>query len=142
MTIYTVGYERRELDEFVALLGAAGIERVVDVRDLPLSRRKGFSKTPLAAALAEHDIEYVHLRAAGNPHRKDDASGAEIIRRYRAHVRRSPEIVDQVLAATAGKRSALLCLEREPAACHRGVLAGELARRGHAVEHLGALGGC
>src|SRR5215210_6197828 len=132
--IYTIGYERRELDEFVALLGSAGIERVIDVRQLPLSRRRGFSKTPLAAALADAGIEYVHLRSAGNPFRH---AKVNILGLYKAHLRRSPETVDEVVDATNGQRSALLCLERDPADCHRGILAAEIARRGIAVQHLG-----
>ena len=46
---------------------AAGVERVIDVRALPLSRRPGFSKTPLRGALEEAGIEYVHLKALGTP---------------------------------------------------------------------------
>ena len=53
--------------EFLAALQAAGVERVIDVRALPLSRRPGFSKTPLRAALAEAGIDYVHLKALGTP---------------------------------------------------------------------------
>jgi uncharacterized protein (DUF488 family) len=134
MTIYTVGYERRELDEFVALLGAAGIGRVVDVRELPLSRRRGFSKTPLAAVLADADIEYVHLRSAGNPFRH---AKVNVLGLYKAYLRRSPETVDEVIAATTGRRTALLCLERDPTMCHRGVLAEAIEKRGVTIEHLG-----
>jgi uncharacterized protein (DUF488 family) len=132
--IYTIGYERRELDEFVALLGAAGIERVIDVRQLPLSRRHGFSKTPLAAALAGAGIEYLHLRSAGNPFRH---AKVNVLGLYKVYLERSPEVIDEVLAASAGKRTALLCLEREPSECHRGVLASAMGARGVTVEHLG-----
>src|SRR3954466_2864574 len=47
--------------------GEAGVERVIDVRALPLSRRPGFSKSPLRAALEQAGIEYVHLKALGTP---------------------------------------------------------------------------
>ncbi|MBA3393051.1 MAG: DUF488 domain-containing protein [Deltaproteobacteria bacterium] len=56
------------------MLSAHRIDRVIDVRDLPLSRRRGFSKTPLATALTAHGIEYVHLRQAGNPFRREKDS--------------------------------------------------------------------
>src|SRR3954447_21338846 len=67
MRIYTIGYEGTTVPEFVAALLKAGVQRIIDVRALPLSRRPGFSKSPLRAALADADIEYVHLKALGTP---------------------------------------------------------------------------
>ncbi len=67
MHIFTIGYEGATVAEFLAALQQAGIQRVIDVRALPLSRRPGFSKTPLSGALAEAGIEYVHLKALGTP---------------------------------------------------------------------------
>ena len=76
--IFTIGYEATTMGEFLAALKAAGVERVIDVRALPLSRRPGFSKTPLRAALAEAGIDYVHLKALGTP-----AAGREAAREGR-----------------------------------------------------------
>src|SRR5215213_5559790 len=67
MRIFTIGYEGATVPEFLAALKDAGVERVIDVRALPLSRRPGFSKSPLRAALEEAGIEYVHLKALGTP---------------------------------------------------------------------------
>ena len=67
MRIFTIGYEGATVGEFVDALQKAGVERVIDIRALPLSRRPGFSKTPLRGALAEAGIEYVHLKALGTP---------------------------------------------------------------------------
>jgi len=61
--LFTVGYEGRSIDELVDALRAAGVERLVDVRELPLSRRKGFSKTALGDTLRDAGIEYIHVRA-------------------------------------------------------------------------------
>ena len=65
--IFTIGYEGATMGEFLAALDAAGVERVIDVRALPLSRRPGFSKSPLRAALEEAGIDYIHLKALGTP---------------------------------------------------------------------------
>jgi uncharacterized protein (DUF488 family) len=113
------------------MLSSARVDRVIDIRALPLSRRRGFSKTPLSTALAESDIDYVHLRAAGNPFRKEGVAG---FARYAAHLRQSPEVIAEVLAAAKGHRAALLCVEAEPAECHRSVLASQLGRV--RVQHL------
>src|SRR5215208_2853638 len=62
-TVFTIGYEQHaEPSSLVDALRTAGVRRLVDVRELPLSRRRGFSKTALAAALATAEIEYQHVR--------------------------------------------------------------------------------
>ena len=132
-TVWTIGYEKRSPDELIEALRDAGVEQLVDIRQLPLSRRKGFSKTPLAAICADAGIEYVHLRNAGNPFRNFDD---DILALYAGHLERSPEVVDEVLAAISTKRSALMCLERDHAQCHRSILAAALARRGATIENL------
>lgn len=124
MELFTIGYEGRTVAELIAVLALNAITRVIDVRELPLSRRKGMSKTALAAALVAAGIDYVHLRAAGNPYRR--AGG---LTRYRAHLAVAPDVVDLVADTARGQRAALLCRERDPADCHRAVLAAEIERR-------------
>jgi uncharacterized protein (DUF488 family) len=67
VTLFTIGHEGRSLDELVDELARAGVNRLVDVRQLPLSRRRGFSKTALGETLHIAGIEYVHVKALGNP---------------------------------------------------------------------------
>ena len=74
MKVFTIGYEATTMADFLAALARAGVQRVIDVRALPLSRRPGFSKTSLAASLAEAGIGYVHLKALGTPKRGRDAA--------------------------------------------------------------------
>ena len=129
--LFTIGYEGRALDELIAELAAHRIDRVIDVRELPLSRRRGFSKTPLATALAEHSIEYLHLRIAGNPYRseKDVIPRDELLAKYRRYLAGAPAAIAAVVDAARGHRVALLCYEREPAECHRTILVGRVRRR-------------
>jgi uncharacterized protein (DUF488 family) len=65
--LFTIGYEKARLDEVIAALREAGVASLIDVRDRPISRRPGFSKRQLAAALEEAGIRYVGLRALGTP---------------------------------------------------------------------------
>ena len=74
MKIFTIGYEGVTMDEFLAALKGAGVEQVIDVRALPLSRRPGFSKNILAATLKDNGIGYVHLKALGTPKPGRDAA--------------------------------------------------------------------
>jgi uncharacterized protein (DUF488 family) len=143
--LHTLGYEKRTLEAFLAILREASIDVVVDVRDTPWSHKPGFSQKPLAAALAAADIRYLHARFAGNPKALRSRAGdeAEAIRLYTNHLARHPEILDQLDALlnpmlASGRRVCLICFERDPAHCHRGVLAAAwTARHGPAVLHLG-----
>ena len=128
MRIFTIGYEGATVSEFIAALQEARVERVIDVRALPLSRRPGFSKTPLRNALEEAGIEYVHLKALGTPADGRTAARAgrhEDLRRIYAGQLELPEAMAQsaqMLELAREKPSALLCMEREPAHCHRTLL--------------------
>ena len=128
MKIFTIGYEGATVGEFIATLNTAGVERVLDVRALPLSRRPGFSKSALRGSLEEAGIEYVHLKALGTPAdgRAAARSGrhAEMARIYAGQLELPEAMVQaaQMLELAAEKPSALLCFEREPAHCHRTLL--------------------
>lgn len=124
--LWTIGYAGKSLADFLAQLAAAGVEQVVDVRALPLSRKKGFSKTSLAEALAAAGIGYVHVRAAGNPFRELKGDPARTLALYAAHLDAHPEVIAEVEDAVAGKRSALLCYEASAHECHRSVLASRM----------------
>jgi uncharacterized protein (DUF488 family) len=101
---------------------------VIDVRGLPLSRRPGFSKSPIRVALEEVGIEYIHLKALGTPAegRAAARSGkhAELERIYAGQLELPEAMVQsaQMLELVREKPSALLCLERDPEHCHRTLL--------------------
>jgi uncharacterized protein (DUF488 family) len=65
--LYTIGYEKALLKDVVSTLAAARVATLIDVRDRPISRRPGFSKRQLAAAVEDAEMRYVHLRALGTP---------------------------------------------------------------------------
>jgi uncharacterized protein (DUF488 family) len=123
--IFTIGYEGATQREVVAALTGAGVERVIDVRAVPLSRRPGFSKNVLAAGLREAGIDYLHLKALGTPPEGREAARSgkhDVLERVYAAQLETPEAAlqaAQMLELAAEKPSALLCFERDPAACHR-----------------------
>jgi uncharacterized protein (DUF488 family) len=128
MRIFTIGYEGTTVGEFIAALQSAGVERVIDVRALPLSRRPGFSKTALRGALEEAGIEYLHLKALGTPADGRAAARAgrhaDLKRIYAGQLELAEAIGQsaQMLDLAREKPSALLCMERDPAHCHRTLL--------------------
>lgn len=141
--IATIGYEGATVGDLIAALSAAGVATVIDVREAPVSRRKGFSKSALAAALAEAGLDYVHLRALGTPKPGRDAARQGDMERFHgifAAQLATPEaqagLVRTAEIMRAGK-ACLLCYERDPRACHRSLVLDALAERmALEVEHL------
>ena len=140
MRIFTIGYESTTVPEFIAALTRAGVERVIDVRALPLSRRPGFSKSGLRAALEESGIEYMHLKALGTPAEGRAAARADRhadLERIYAGQLELPEAMAQsaqMLELAREKPTALLCMEREPAHCHRTLLLKAVAPDAEVVD--------
>jgi uncharacterized protein (DUF488 family) len=139
--ILTLGYEGVNLRDFIATLKAHRVCQVLDVRELAMSRRKGFSKTALSLALARAGISYAHERALGTPrwlrHRlREDGDVARFRKDFRRQLAAKRTVLKS-LAGTLSGRVALLCYERNPLECHRSLVAAALARRtGAAVQHL------
>jgi len=140
MRIFTIGYEGTTVPEFIDALQKAGVERLIDVRALPLSRRPGFSKSPLRAALDEVGIEYIHLKSLGTPSEGRTAARAgrhaDMARIYAGQLE-LPEAIAQsaeMLELAKEKPSALLCMEREPEHCHRTLLLKAVAPDAEVVD--------
>lgn len=124
--VFTVGYEQAPLSAVLDDLRTAGVGLLVDVRAVTASRRPGFAKRQLAAALAEVGIDYLHLRALGTPASGRAAARTgrydELARIYAgqlATLEAQAELADLVRIIRAGRRVCLLCYEREAARCHR-----------------------
>lgn len=134
--VASVGYEGFDIASFVDAIQAAGIDLVADIRLTPLSRKQGFSKTRLGAALGDIGVRYEHLRSLGNAKENRPLfAGAELEvgrARYRAGLR-TPE-ARHALGELASWRQehhvALLCFERDEERCHRSVVLEELAQLG------------
>lgn len=143
MILATVGYENDVQADVIARLLAADVRVVIDVRAVASSRKAGFSKSLLAASLAEAGIEYVHLRQLGTPKAGRDAARAGRVGEMRAIFdRHMEEPAAQLELARAGeiaadRKAALLCYEADPAGCHRSILTDRLrASGGFRIEHL------
>lgn len=132
-TIATIGYEGSTIERFVDALSHAAIDILIDVRDLPLSRKKGFSKNQLAQILAASGIEYVHLRGLGDPKDGRNAARAGNYALFQTifgrHMKTEPALHDIHIAAelVRTRRACLMCFECNHEKCHRSIVADRLA---------------
>ena len=121
--IASIGYEGRDVGELVEVLKRNRIDRLVDVRLNAISRKRGFSKSALASALAEARIEYQHEPRLGNPADNRDGfrRGMPSARsRYARHLANGArETFLSVVNLSKSSRIALLCFERDHSTCHR-----------------------
>jgi uncharacterized protein (DUF488 family) len=142
-TLYTIGYEKALLKDLVATLAAVSVSTLIDVRDRPISRRPGFSKRQLAAAVEEAGVRYVHLHALGTPpegrlanRRREWALFWRIVDEKLARPEAELALLEAAEIAQAAP-SCLLCYESDWQICHRRRVAQILSHRhGFAVSHL------
>ena len=145
--VLTVGHSTRPLDDFLALLKAHGVERIVDVRTIPRSRHNPqFNRETLPASLRGAGIGYIHVKALGGLRRaRPDSTNLgwenASFRGY-ADYMETPEFaraIERLVAMAHAKRIAILCAEAVPWRCHRSLIADALLARGHAVSHIMSL---
>jgi uncharacterized protein (DUF488 family) len=134
--LFTVGYEQARPAAVLGELKRAKIELLVDTRAVAASRRPGFSKRQLAAALQEEDIGYIHLQKLGTPAEGRAAARggdtAALWRIYDKHIRGAEaqnELRELITLIKRGKRVALLCYCRDPKACHRSRIVANVKKR-------------
>ena len=143
---HTLGYEQSDVDAYIDRLVEHGVTVVVDVRDMPLSRKKGFSKNQLRELLEQAGIDYVHYRSLGAPKALrveliDTGSWSNYARQYRGQVLRYRKAeVDELIELAGEETISLLCFERDPMECHRSLVAREMEKRAKdtnlIVEHI------
>jgi uncharacterized protein (DUF488 family) len=143
-TLHTIGYEGSSIDDFLATIHSVGIDLIIDVRDVPISRKKGFSKRKLADHLESMGIEYMHLKGLGDPKAGRLAARAgrydEFRRVFGSHMKTdvAREHLNFAVEAAQDRIACLLCFERDHTNCHRCIVATEMASLGaYRLRHLG-----
>jgi len=144
LPILTIGHSTRPIDEFIELLRRNGVERLVDIRTIPRSRRNPqFNSEALAKSLEDKGIGYVHLKELGGlRHPRHDSLNTGWrnagFRGYADYLQTAEfeEALRRLLELCEGKRCAAMCAEAVPWRCHRSLLADALVARGIPVEHI------
>lgn len=136
--LMTIGYEGLSTARFFELLRHHHVKRLVDVRELPLSRKTGFSKRALAARAQEEGIRYTHLREMGCPREirhayRDDGDWARYTERFLSYLDAQTLGLSDLAALIQQERCCLMCFEADYRFCHRSYVAQRLQQR---LPHL------
>jgi len=142
MTVFTIGYEGLDIDAFMSLLAEHGIETVVDIRELPLSRKPGFSKKALANVLNLSGLEYVHMVELGCPRPVRDGYRADgdwkrYTKGFLNHLKTQKDAIAELAELVESSTCALLCYEADFNFCHRSMVADAVNKQcGAEVGHI------
>ena len=122
--LMTIGYEGLNTEQFIQLLKSGDVETVVDIRQLPLSRKPGFSKAALAEIVQSHNMNYIHMGALGCPKdiRNDyhrDRNWKAYTARFKSYLETQTDSVVRLADLAMNERCCLLCFEADPNYCHR-----------------------
>jgi uncharacterized protein (DUF488 family) len=142
--LFTIGYEETDLAEFLNKLVSAGVQTLVDVRELAQSRVQGYSKTALSSALKRKGIAYIHVPELGSPRElrhklRESGNFAAFTRGYLLYLKKQSERVRELQQRVYKETCCLLCFEKNHQECHRQFVALEIktvGRNGLEVIHL------
>jgi len=145
-SLFTIGYTGLHLVEFIGQLESAKIELLLDVREIPISRKRGFSKTALAEKLLQSGIKYQHLKWLGSPkalrHEVRETRDYEtFFRGVVRHLRQDLSVVQLKEAIDLARqvRCCLMCCCEDWKFCHRSCVVEEMLKINHFnVLHLPA----
>jgi len=142
MTVFTIGYEGLDIDDFMSLLVKHGVETVVDIRELPLSRKPGFSKKALANVLNLSGLEYVHMVELGCPRPvrngyREDGDWNRYTMGFLKHLKAQKTAIAELAGLAQSSTCALLCYEADFNFCHRSMVADAVNKySGMRVKHI------
>jgi uncharacterized protein (DUF488 family) len=144
MRLRTIGYEGIKPEEFWSRLLANQVKVLVDVRENPLSRKPGFSKTALAQQADIHGITYIHISSLGCPKEirndyRQDGDWSRYTIRFKAYLETQAQAIQELVGMVAEQECCLLCFEADPNYCHRSYVAEKVAshfRPTFVIQHI------
>lgn len=143
ITVFTIGYEGKKPEEFIDILKKNNIQGLVDVRELPLSRKNGFSKSVLDSLLEKNNIVYRHYQELGSPRELrhklwSEGNYEEFFKEY-AEWLFSPKAktyLTDLEGLAHVRKTAIMCFEKDVEKCHRSIIKKRLIQDGFKVVDL------
>jgi uncharacterized protein (DUF488 family) len=144
VTVFTIGHSTRPVDDFITLLTAHGVQRLIDVRTVPQSRHNPqFGRDQLSSSLEDAGIQYTHMPGLGGLRRprKDSLNIGWRNASFRGYAdyMQTPafeESLKRAIELATDERIALMCAEAVPWRCHRSLIADALIARGVDVREI------
>ena len=144
LKILIIGYEGIDVVEFVERLKKYNVTRLIDVREIPISRKKGFSKTALKGKLEKENIKYVHFKSLGSPSplRKKLKTNWDynyFFKTYLKYLSKNMDAIKEVYQYISDGINCIMCFERTPEKCHRSAVANkinEYSEYGLTIKHI------
>lgn len=128
MKVFTIGYAKMSISDFISTLKSFGIEELIDVRSFPTSKKEDFRQERLREHLERAGIAYHHLKALGG-YRKPSYLAYTTTEEFKRGL-------EELISRARQRRVVIMCLEENPRYCHRRFIARELEKRGVEVEHI------
>jgi len=140
---YTIGYEGKTIEQFIDKLELLNIKQVIDVREIALSRKKGFTKNTLRQKLEEKSIIYKHFPELGSPTQIRDKlyenwNYTEFFKEYVCYLENKDQqkALAELEELACGECTAIMCFERDVSKCHRKIIGEKLGTNGFGVVNL------
>ncbi len=135
ITVYSLGYEKKTIDEFIEKLKTANVSILLDVREYAWSYKQNFRKNKLSTSLSQAGIEYIHVPSAGNPKniRKKYVKPETVLKKYKVFLQNTGSGMEELKNAISKakklkKNICLTCFEKDHQSCHRSILLDELKK--------------
>ena len=132
--LFTIGYEGMALDAFVARLKNFAIDCLIDVREIPISRKYGFSKSGLTQRLDRENIHYVHFKELGSPKPirqklKINRDYSTFFKKMDKYLTNKKDALEKVYSYVIDNTCCLMCFEHLAEQCHRKIVARKIRER-------------
>jgi len=128
MPLFTLGYEGAKIEDFLGVLCAQSVDVIVDVRQLPLSRKPGFSKGSFHKRATAAGLDYIHAPIFGCPKNirekyKLDSNWNSYTVEFEKYLNDNYEIIVDLAKFVKDTNACLVCFEKDYRNCHRGIIA-------------------
>lgn len=142
--LFTVGYEGIDIDSFLVYLTSNAIDCLLDIREIPLSRKQGFSKTVLSERLSQENIRYVHFKELGSPkpireELKTNHDYSTFFKKMDRYLANKKETIEKAYHYVVNNTCCLMCFEHLATTCHRKIVARKIKAQdgnGLQIKHI------
>ena len=138
---FTIGYEGKDIDQFLNVLVSNNIDLLIDIRRNPFSMNFIYIKDALRKKLKDAGIDYLHITELGieseeRKNLKTKADYDELFAKYRQDLPIKEVYINRIIELGTNMRIALLCFEADCNFCHRGEVAKVIKSKNHEVINL------